>query len=274
MTANAMDQDREACLAVGMQAHIAKPIRVEEMFATLVQWIRPTVRSDLADHQQLPSTQDEAAELPEMAGINSHLGLQHVDHRRSLYWELLAKFNQRQSQAAAAIRTALEQQEWDTAERLSHTLKGLAATLGAEQLQRLAKQLEQALHRDDAVAAGCTDLLEQLASELRRVCGSIEQALAARDTPDIAANTPVTVQPEIDSSQLATLFQQTATALLHCDSTAESLCASIADLVHQTPRQQKVAELQQQLAVYDFDAALALLQAWAQQEGIVLDGME
>ncbi|MBF0159693.1 MAG: CHASE domain-containing protein [Magnetococcales bacterium] len=280
MTANAMDQDREACLSVGMQAHIAKPIRVEEMFATLVQWIRPTARSGVADHQQPCPTQDEAAELPEMAGINSHLGLQHVDHRRSLYWDLLAKFNQRQSRAAAAIRTALEQQEWDTAERLSHTLKGLAATIGAEQLQQLAKQLEGAIHRADA-PADCFQLLEQVAGELGRVCHSIEQALAASDgpaipvTPDESATTPAPAPAGgVDQSQLAALFQQTATALLCCDSAAESLCASIEALVRQTPGQQKVAAIQKKLAVYDFDAALALLQAWAEQEDFVLDGME
>jgi CheY-like chemotaxis protein len=41
MTANAMVGDREAVLAAGMNDHIAKPIKVEEMFATLARWVRP-----------------------------------------------------------------------------------------------------------------------------------------------------------------------------------------------------------------------------------------
>ncbi|WP_457328692.1 response regulator [Rhizobacter sp. P5_C2] len=41
MTANAMVGDREKVLAAGMNDHIAKPIKVEEMFATLARWVRP-----------------------------------------------------------------------------------------------------------------------------------------------------------------------------------------------------------------------------------------
>ena len=41
MTANAMVGDRDKALAAGMNDHIAKPIRVDDMFATLARWIRP-----------------------------------------------------------------------------------------------------------------------------------------------------------------------------------------------------------------------------------------
>jgi CheY-like chemotaxis protein len=39
MTANAMMGDREAALAAGMNDHIAKPINIDEMFATLARWL-------------------------------------------------------------------------------------------------------------------------------------------------------------------------------------------------------------------------------------------
>ena len=41
MTANAMVGDREKALAAGMNDHIAKPIRVDEMYGTLARWVRP-----------------------------------------------------------------------------------------------------------------------------------------------------------------------------------------------------------------------------------------
>ena len=41
MTANAMSGDKEKVLAVGMNDHIAKPLSVDQMFATLAHWIRP-----------------------------------------------------------------------------------------------------------------------------------------------------------------------------------------------------------------------------------------
>jgi len=41
LTANTMVGDRDRALAVGMNDHIAKPIKVEELFATLARWVRP-----------------------------------------------------------------------------------------------------------------------------------------------------------------------------------------------------------------------------------------
>ena len=41
MTANALSADRDKVLASGMNDHIAKPIRLDEMFATLTRWVRP-----------------------------------------------------------------------------------------------------------------------------------------------------------------------------------------------------------------------------------------
>ena len=41
MTANAMVGDRDKALAAGMNDHIAKPIKVDDMFTTLARWIRP-----------------------------------------------------------------------------------------------------------------------------------------------------------------------------------------------------------------------------------------
>jgi signal transduction histidine kinase/DNA-binding response OmpR family regulator/uncharacterized membrane protein len=45
MTANAMTGDREAAIAAGMNDHIAKPIRIDEMFATLARWLPATAGS-------------------------------------------------------------------------------------------------------------------------------------------------------------------------------------------------------------------------------------
>jgi two-component system sensor histidine kinase/response regulator len=41
MTAGAMDEDRQACLAAGMNAHVAKPIDPREMVSTLLTWVPP-----------------------------------------------------------------------------------------------------------------------------------------------------------------------------------------------------------------------------------------
>src|SRR5439155_7511588 len=65
MTANAMVGDREAALAAGMNDHIAKPIVVDEMFATLARWVRPA-RPAGADRDEAPRPV-----LPEMHSVDT-----------------------------------------------------------------------------------------------------------------------------------------------------------------------------------------------------------
>ena len=55
MTANAMAGDREKVLAAGMNDHITKPIRVEQLLATLARWVRPTVGPAVAVEASTPS---------------------------------------------------------------------------------------------------------------------------------------------------------------------------------------------------------------------------
>jgi CheY-like chemotaxis protein len=44
MTANAFDEDRQRCIAVGMNDHIAKPVDPEVLFETLLKWLRVAQR--------------------------------------------------------------------------------------------------------------------------------------------------------------------------------------------------------------------------------------
>jgi CheY-like chemotaxis protein len=39
MTANAFDEDRESCLAAGMDDHLGKPVAPDELYRRLLHWL-------------------------------------------------------------------------------------------------------------------------------------------------------------------------------------------------------------------------------------------
>jgi hypothetical protein len=69
MTANAMVGDREKALAAGMNDHIAKPVKVSEMFATIARWVQPRrVPASAAPTLAAPAAGAAGFGLPEAPG--------------------------------------------------------------------------------------------------------------------------------------------------------------------------------------------------------------
>lgn len=172
MTANAMASDREQCLAAGMNAHLAKPIDPDELFALLLQWLPVAVEQPVLSPgaSVLPPVAD--AVFPAIAGVDVQAGLRRVLNKRAAYEALLRKFIQGQADAAEQTRRLLAEGRLDDAIRALHTLKGTAATIGAESLASQADALEEALQqgRQDAqfasqlavLEASCAALIVQL----------------------------------------------------------------------------------------------------------------
>jgi CheY-like chemotaxis protein len=128
MTANAMVGDREKVLAAGMNDHIAKPIDVVEMFATLARWIRPGAASARSGFPGIES----AAALASMGG------------NEELYRRLLGKFRDQETGFADRFGAACAARDMTTATRMAHDLKSESAALGATAVRDAAEKLEKA----------------------------------------------------------------------------------------------------------------------------------
>lgn len=180
MTANAMRTDRERCLAAGMNDYVSKPIEPDEPWKALLKWIR-------LRHVALAATRLEAIEieLPEdIAGLDRALGLRRVLGKKALYLSMLRKFAAGQKAAPRALRMALDAGDRAAAERIPHTLNGLAGNIGAAQLQELAQQLESAL-RDGMQPGQIESMLAALSLSMHELIAELERKLPA----DPAENT-------------------------------------------------------------------------------------
>lgn len=85
------------------------------------------------------------ADLPELPGINTAIGMKYLMHKATLYERVLRDFHARFHTHTNAIASAIASGDLDQARRLAHSIKGLSATIGAEALQHAALQLEYVL---------------------------------------------------------------------------------------------------------------------------------
>ncbi|MEO5368907.1 MAG: response regulator [Magnetococcus sp. DMHC-1] len=289
MTANAMSGDRELCLAAGMQGHIAKPVDPDDLFATLARWIKPAtpkplptpsgsepeVPGDRADEkppssngEKPPSPDDEKPFLPPIAGVDTAAGLQRMSGSVKSYLALLAKFRLNQGSAESAIREALLANDWATAERLAHTLKGVALTIGANTLGEKSRLLESAIQKQTNPEQ-CATLLQEAGTELTRLFQVLDQVLPGEKAAD-----PVQSVGEESTASLASrdaLLKKIAGQLAIYDAAVEETIQILGGLPLSRETLDRVRILKQQVAQYDYDGAMATIQQCAKDLHVDLE---
>jgi two-component system sensor histidine kinase/response regulator len=248
MTANAMLADREACLAAGMNDHLAKPIEPEDLFASLLQWIAP--RAAPQPLPELPVQMESAEALPSVVGLDTATGLRRVMGNRTLYLSLLRKFVQGQGEVVAHIRRAMEVRDQPLALRLAHTLKSVAGNIGLTQVQLAAESLEHSLRGLDAVmqAAELMALEEVLEPSLQGLRATLKPA------PEVAA-TGAVVTPET----LQRVCQELRRLVEDDDMEAIEVARRHEPLLRAACAED-FARLDAALQTYDFEAAAAIIQ--------------
>jgi signal transduction histidine kinase/CheY-like chemotaxis protein len=167
MTAHAMSGDRERSLDAGMNDHLTKPIDPDELFSALLRWIKP--RSDAVADESVAvagsaATGDPAA-IPVLAGIDTERGLYNHVGQPDLYLGSLAGFGAEFGATTGNVAAALVLGDYPLARRLAHTLKSVAATIGAQELSLRAKALEERCTAGEPATAE----IEACAAELQRV---------------------------------------------------------------------------------------------------------
>ena len=275
MTANAMSGDREVCLEAGMQDHIAKPVDPGNMFATLARWIKP------AFPQPLPVTVGEALgegveeaasslSLPEIPGIDVITGLRRMGDNLKGYLGLLAKFRANQGGAGDAIREALAKDDRATAERLAHTLKGVAATIGADGLTEKAGVLEGAI--GGWLSPECVEgLLNDSSGELARICAALDHALPEEKTAIRSPLISASAETEAMVARRNALLRKAARQLDIFDASVENTLATLQKEPLSEALRDWMDKIEKQISQYDFEDAAETLKRCMAELGVDLE---
>jgi two-component system sensor histidine kinase/response regulator len=201
-----------------MNDHIGKPIDPKQLWATLLAWIKP--RSATVAQTRPPRAPDEVLPpaLLDVPGLDARIGLDRLLGKTASYVGLLRRFTANQADTEHAIKAALAAGNMDEARRLAHTLKGLAATIGAMPLREAAARLEAALEAGEThetVASACA----QTALALRTLREPLAAALPHEAGPAGAAEVdPAAVRAvcaELGAALSAGSFDAQALLLQH-----------------------------------------------------------
>jgi signal transduction histidine kinase/CheY-like chemotaxis protein/HPt (histidine-containing phosphotransfer) domain-containing protein len=161
MTANSMAEDRERCLAAGMDDYVSKPIRPHLLAEALQRHIEP---ADTAAQRRAP--RKIAGELIDPATLIELREL-HGDGLR----ELLELYLDDVASQMPRLTAAIEQGQTDSVALTAHRLKGSSLAVGAQLVSAIAAELENRAKAGDRDGAG------ELARSLERAVSDTAAAL-------------------------------------------------------------------------------------------------
>jgi two-component system sensor histidine kinase/response regulator len=184
MTASAFDQDRRACLAAGMNDFVAKPVDPEHLYNTLLRWLgegsvptAPATPVAPAPRPEAPAEDAAFERLALLPGLDLTQGLKAVRGNRERYLSLVGMFLEAHAGDAARLREQLAAADWEAIRLLAHSVKGVAATLGAAALTVAALDLETAVRESGAPeAARIAALIEAVEAALLPLVEAAGQA--------------------------------------------------------------------------------------------------
>ncbi|HRY15348.1 MAG: response regulator [Candidatus Competibacteraceae bacterium] len=179
LTANVFQADIEQCLAAGMNDHIGKPIKVDELFSKLMHCFVHAIPETADGEQQLFCNQAGWADLSptqrqSIQGLDLTTALDQMGGDNVLLGKVLNLFRQTEVESVQRIRAALAASDTGLSQRLAHTLKSTAGTVGANRLQAAARMIEETIRNGDAVDETLLAELETAHAEVMKELGSLE----------------------------------------------------------------------------------------------------
>ena len=188
ITANALQGDREACLAAGMDDYLSKPFTQQDLGHTIARWIT-LPRAASVHHSEAPQAQTPRETPPEATPPSAAppagqpLNRQALENIRALsradgdalLERVILAFTSETPRQLAAMREAIAGADAEALRKVAHSLKSGSANVGADALAQLCKDMEK-LGRANSTE-GAAGMLQDMEREFLAVRESLSAIL-------------------------------------------------------------------------------------------------
>lgn len=200
VTANAMDGDREKCLASGMSDYMSKPVLAQTLATTLEKWILPdgaaganvpvqsppAASSHGAPASRPPAQVEETGDAVDAGALETLRSMDAGDE--GFMAKIIELFLADLTERIEALKAAAETRDGDALKRIAHALKGSCGHFGAMRLAALCRKMEQIGTQQPVGDSGETFF--ELETEAGRVRIALEEAQKISPTNSVTMEEP------------------------------------------------------------------------------------
>ncbi len=263
MTAHAMVEERQRCLAAGMNDHISKPIEVDKFYATVSRWVRSRENTNRhllrsSPHEQKPlSIAEPKNALLHLPGFDTEAALARLGNNERLYLKLLKQFSDYYADMANDFQKALDSGDSISAQRVAHTLKGLAASIGATTLAVEATALEASFAGGNLETT--TALAQKCFASLSTYQTTLLDAFATSENAEKNTYSPTQTMDDETRKLRNELLSELRGYLEEDDAEASAMLTRHETEFKRFIPAMTLTELSMQINKYEFEKALAIL---------------
>ena len=179
ITANALQGDREACLAAGMDDYLSKPFTQQQLGAVIGRWIGMPIAATVHHDDEAPSLPAATREVIQRAIINrqalENIRALSTDRGEALVQKVIAAYVADTPGHLKSLKSAIAGLDTGNVRKVAHSLKSSSANVGADTLAQMCKEMET-LGRTDTTE-GAAVILTDMEQEFQAVRHSLSTIL-------------------------------------------------------------------------------------------------